>query len=255
MTELDPWLESLAPAHRQWVGQIIDGDRRGWWREELAKPGSTRQSLEDSFWHVDVVSEITRQARSHAAVADGVAAVLRTCTIVHPDQRWDRFESLDVASDHDLLRRWLLRACTESAPGPEITGLWFGLFNPVAEDSRVTCDMYISGSPYDPDDDDWRCSVAWKPDGAHARSLVLSQLYSIAYPAGGDAFADAEWALGLAYAALVVRQLVVDHGDAVLGTAPQRVITVGFDSGDLILIGAIGPEGLVFSEGQEGIPG
>ena len=60
---------------------------------------------------------------------------------------------------------------------------------------------------------------------------------------------DAEYPLCLAYAGLAVRELASRHHELLRGPLEQRVITVGFDSGDAIFLGAVNRHGLVLSLG------
>src|SRR5690606_1358758 len=57
--------------------------------------------------------------------------------------------------------------------------------------------------------------------------------------------------LCLVYATLAIRQLAQSMGPELLRDAEQRVLNVGFDSGDFICIGALRRAGLVFSRNSE----
>lgn len=151
-------------------------------------------------------------------------------------------------------------------PGASITGLWFGLFNPIRQ-GVPTADLYVAGSPYDSDNEEGNIPLHWRPASEEAGSPVLHGIYRIAYPdflAHGDSTEaakeayreamkrllgnDAEYPLCLAYAALAVRWLATQlEPELLLGGATERVLVTGFDSGDYICIGALTESGLRFS--------
>jgi hypothetical protein len=211
-------------------------------------------------WHGEIYEEIEKVAKSSCTVAEGMSVVVAACARhrSHPD--WKRFAELDFLSDLEHLRGWLLNAFS-SPPAGEVSGLWFGLFNPVY-DGEDAADIYVSGSPYDPNDPDWACAVTWKPSGAYARSRALKAIFDISYGEDGLSYGnegleergrrllmnDGEYPLCLAYGALAVRWLATELEPRVLlGDAAERVLFVGFDSGDLICIGGLTSGGLDFS--------
>lgn len=97
----------------------------------------------------------------------------------HPD--WGRLRALDFEDDLQHLRQWFESVLMSEPPGPEITGLWFGLVNPY-RGGRPTADMYVRGSTYDYKDEDWVLRTGWHPTASDARSRVLDAIYRIAYP-------------------------------------------------------------------------
>ncbi|MFP2924753.1 hypothetical protein ACLESO_05955 [Pyxidicoccus sp. 3LG] len=96
-------------------------------------------------------------------------------------------------------------------------------------------------------DFDWLFKQRWGEDTPHAVSIVLGAIYEIAYGRVGGLGNDAEYPLCLAYAALAIRHLAQRMGPVLLGDAVERVLHVGFDSGDFFCIGAVRQSGLVFS--------
>lgn len=135
------------------------------------------------------------------------------------------------------------------SPAP-ITGLWLGLFNPTVR-GRVTADIHLIGAPYDATDPDWLFRERWGKGTPDSGSTVLDSIYQVAYGHEAGLGNDAEYPLALAYAALAVRHLAQRMGPTLLGDATQRVLNVGFDSGDFLCIGAIQKDGLIFSENSE----
>jgi len=140
-------------------------------------------------WHGEIYEEIEKVAKSSCTVAEGMSVVVAACARhrSHPD--WKRFAELDFLSDLEHLRGWLLNAFS-SPPAGEVSGLWFGLFNPVY-DGEDAADIYVSGSPYDPKDPDWACAVTWKPSGAYARSRALKAIFDISYGEDGLSYGNA----------------------------------------------------------------
>ncbi|MCE9673567.1 hypothetical protein LY474_37755 [Myxococcus stipitatus] len=138
---------------------------------------------------------------------------------------------------------------TTPPPAP-ITGLWLGLFNPTVR-GRATADMHLIGAPYDATNPDWLFRQRWGQDTPDSGSAILDSIYRLAYEHEDGLGNDAEYALALAYAALAVRHLARHIGPTLLGDAAQRVLHVGFDSGDFLCIGAVRKDGLVFSRHRE----
>jgi hypothetical protein len=153
-----------------------------------------------------------------------------------------------VDGDLPRLREWLQAIMQTMPPPAKITGLWFGLFNPGTGGGGVTADLHVMGAPYSAEDHDWIFKDRWGQGSTpNAESAVLHEIYQIAYARKDGLGNDAEYPLCLAYAALAIRHLAQSLGPSLLRDADQRVLNVGFDSGDFICIGAIRKEGLVFS--------
>lgn len=79
---------------------------------------------------------------------------------------------------------------------------------------------------------------------------MLDRIYDLAYTEDDDdPLGNAEYRLGLTYGGLAVRWLAttVDR-DLLLGRSPKRLIQVGFNEGDWVGIGTLGPGGLAFDE-------
>ncbi|MDP8908182.1 MAG: hypothetical protein M3N47_03500 [Chloroflexota bacterium] len=213
-----------------------------------------------------VWEETEAAVKSTTDVRDGLARIIGLCATSQPHSDWDRFRELDIESDLAHLERWMQGVLTSDPPGASITGLWFGLFNPI-RDGVPTADLYVAGSPYNPDDEEWNIPLRWRPATGEARSSVLDGIYRIAYPDflahGGSTQAEkeaydeamnsllgneAEYPLCLAYAGLAVRWLATQlEPELLLADATERVLVTGFDSGDYICIGTLTAAGLRFS--------
>jgi hypothetical protein len=191
--------------------------------------------------------KIESLVHSECSVAAGLAQVIEHCAREHQHPAWARLRALEWESELSHLERWLTHVLRTDPPPPAITGWWFGLFNPV-RDGADSADLYVAGNPYDAKNGDWACGPRWFPEGRYAHSKVLADLYALAYAGTGpDSWLgnDAEYPLCLAYAALSVRTLAqrLDRS-LLLGGAEERVLVVGFDSGDSMVIGRLRAEGL-----------
>jgi len=182
------------------------------------------------------------------SVAGGYGAVIDHCRRRHPHPQWDELAALDVDADCEALDGWFVDLLDNEPPPAEVTGIYFGLFNPTYEDGPAA-DVYAAGNRYDPDDADWACGPAWWPERRYAESDLLQDLYRIAYRPGGLGN-DAEYPLCLAYAGLLLRDLSGRHADR-LSAGVERVLCTGFDSGDILCVGAVGRSGLVLSASAE----
>lgn len=195
-------------------------------------------------------SEIERVVKSDVPVTEGLLRVIQFCETARPHPDWSALRSLDIGGDLQQLQRWLETVMRQMPPPAPVTGLWFGLFNPVVQ-GRVTADLHLIGAPYSANDPDWIFRQRWGEDTPDAISAVLDAIYRVAYGRENGLGNDAEYPLCLAYAALVVRHLAKLMGPTLLGDAAQRVLHVGFDSGDFLCIGAVQRTGLIFSRSRE----
>jgi len=195
-------------------------------------------------------SELERVVKSDLPVAEGLQRIIHFCETARPHPDWSSLRALDVEGDLRHFQQWLESVLRTMPPPAPITGLWFGLFNPVVQ-GRVTADIHLIGAPYDAGDPDWLFRQRWGEDTPDSGSAVLDAIYRIAYGHGDGLGNDAEYPLCLAYAALVVRHLARLMGPTLLGDAAHRVLNVGFDSGDFLCIGAVQKDGLMFSRSSE----
>ncbi|WP_342377155.1 hypothetical protein NVS55_37830 [Myxococcus stipitatus] len=203
-----------------------------------------------SYNAAEFFRELERVVKSDLSVSDAFQRIIRFCAPARPHPDWAALEALDVEGDLRHLQAWLETLLRTSPPPASVTGLWFGLFNPMVKD-RVTADLHLIGATYDGTALDWLFRERWGRDTPDAASSVLEAIYQIAYGRDDGLGNDAEYALALAYAALAVRHVARLMGSRLLGEAVQRVLLVGFDSGDFLCIGAVRKEGLVFSRGRE----
>ena len=187
-------------------------------------------------------------------VADGtVAAVAMPQLIARgreewPGQIWDTVAQL-AFDEEAALAGWLHSVLAENPPGQPLNGLWFGLFMPARPDGCCHA-LYVGGTAHRDDADAemrWVGSLSWLPEVSTAPLAALAAL-----PTGLDeedapneeqpAVLAAVWLLPIAYAALLVRNVVPALARS--GWAePEVEVAVGYDSGDLLRVGVIASSG------------
>jgi len=187
----------------------------------------------------DSARMITDIAEKPLAIDPGMGKWLDYCAAVAPECKalWPRLRKLDFNADANDLESWLTRLFAREPPPNEINGLWFGLHNPVLDDGKPSCQMYVGGSTaYDPDStsNEWVCQLSYVPKGRYATSKVLNELYRSVEPVTknnvnslGEAF------LCHGYLALVVSHWCKGPMRTLLrGDASIRAVVIGHDSGD-----------------------
>ncbi|AEI67828.1 hypothetical protein [Corallococcus macrosporus] len=92
--------------------------------------------------------EIERVVKSDLSVAAALLHIIQFCEAARPHPDWAALRTLEVEGDLRQLQQWLETLIRETPPPAAITGLWFGLFNPVVQE-RVTADIHLIGAPYD----------------------------------------------------------------------------------------------------------
>lgn len=174
---------------------------------------------------------------SSGSIAGRMSAVVDECATQHPHADWARMRQIDYEADATRITRWLPEAFPAGQASAKYRGLWFGLFNPVRSNGRASADAYACASPaYEPESVDWACDI----DRLHARSylnsVVLGEIYRVAYEARGGLGNEAEYPLVLAYGSIAARTALSDW------VPPSQLsnlqgAAVGFDSGDALLLG------------------
>ena len=183
--------------------------------------------LAESF---DLIQEVVR---NETPVSRGMQDLIRWCSARRPHRDWERLGRIRWEEDVQRLARWLESVLRDEPPAPTITGLWFGIFNPVVEDS-ASADLYVAGNPYS-GDPDWAVAPAWEAPAA--RSAALAEIYKVAWDGDEALGNDAEYPLALGYAALAVRTLAATLNRTILlGSTQGRTFEVGFDSGDAMVV-------------------
>jgi len=188
-----------------------------------------------------IVAEVARPS----SVAESMSRLIDQCEAARPHSDWARFRALPFG-DLDSLVGWLRRLFITEPYDRPLRGLWFGLFNPCNDDEPIA-DIYVCGSERfepDPRSNEWAVGAEWRPEARYAGSPILAELYRIAYR-DNALKNDAEYPLCLGCAAFAVRHvLTMVEPSLILGTADSLGVAVGFDSGDFILLGELGPQGV-----------
>jgi hypothetical protein len=178
-------------------------------------------------------------AENPVPVEKGMKRWFEYCDRVAPEKKrlWSQLKKLDYAADARRLTNWLSRLLAADPPPKSINGLWFGLFNPCPREDEVSCQAYLGGSKeFDPrsDSNEWVCQLKYRPKGGYANSQILPEIYAQVNPLEEhDLMYLGEPFLCHGYLALVVANWC--HGPMrtkLLGSAKQRAVVMGHDSGD-----------------------
>lgn len=171
---------------------------------------------------------IEQVVRSETNVQTGFSRLLSYCQAKWQHDIWQRIARLNVEDDVEQLSIWLKQLFAKEPPHDNIKAYWFGLFNHILENGEVTCGLYVSGSTqFDSSTSDWACwdEDSYLPEGRHANSLILRQIYSLV--SDTKVALVGEYMLCFGYSCLTVKYI--------FGNSPKPAV-VGFDSGDFIAI-------------------
>lgn len=208
----------------------------------------------DSVWReLELLTETSLSPNA------AMSRFLGVCAASHAHPSWDDLAALDYDAGVLELEPWLTRLLTSEPPPPATNAFWVGLCNPLDQDDEPYADFYLSGSDaYDPDDEDydWACDPSWFPEGRFASSSILKDMYRIAYGPEDGLENDAEWSACLMFAILAIRTLFAKPAIHTLLPACRkaRPVVVGFDSGDMHLLGAISHLGWLSSQLRAPVP-
>ena len=193
---------------------------------------------------------VVELARRGSAASVLMTTAIDLCRSISDGAVWEQIAAIDWNSDREHCRRWILALLDAETPGPSITGLWFGIFNPM-RDGNVGSDFYLTGSSSYPSDD-WMLESAWTPTRRYAQSPAQAEIYRLAAHGGADALAVADYILTFAHAASRVNDFV-EHLDQalMLGGAAARGVAVGHDSGDAVFLGELTSTGMDRSRTSE----
>ncbi len=201
-----------------------------------------------SMNHV-VVSETVLAALKHAGVTDGscgspckcgglrqrVPGAHRGDTTPHGRRpAWQELHGIDWVADLDASRSWFSGIVTGDPPPREVTGLWFGINEPVRAGGTV-CDFYLSGST-EPLEEEWPAEVSWFPRGDYVLSPALAQVYRAGRREDLHRDPSVTWLLDYAVPLALVASTVVHllrevPAESWLGGADRRHVALGHDSG------------------------
>jgi len=189
--------------------------------------------------------EVARITSSAVSVTDGMHALIDFVTQEKPGHKWSELRSLDYQADSLIVRDWLKSVLTKEPPSAKVKAYWFGIFNPIVND-EASCGFYLMGSTeYTPDDFDWACwdDDSYLPKMRYAPSQVLPVIYRTVM-SDEDEESLGEYTLCLGYVALVVAEMARSlKPELFLGKANKRVVAVGYDEGDGIVLGVFNKAG------------
>jgi hypothetical protein len=158
-----------------------------------------------------------------------------------PAPVWDQLARGPFDEDAKALGPWLQEALTRFPPSRPLTGLWFGLATPVDEAGAPQHAMYLAGTS-EPDvsmeDHQWIYALDWRPDIRPAPLLELRRFPTGFEDPPREGEPEAAWALPLAYAASAVVQTLRNLPPGPWA-APATVTAVGYDSGDILVLGTL----------------
>jgi hypothetical protein len=192
----------------------------------------------------DILHEVLDHATAllrgdHAGMPQVMRQTLAFGDQLLPDPRWERLAALDWEGDVEQSRAWLEGLLSHDAPGQEIDGLWFGLFDPIYE-GAATWDFYVSGSTmWGTGEPAWPCDTTWWVDGRYRRSTVQHQMRLLSASqasergAGDEVFTACDVAIRLVHVAGTVLDLLGSvPASRWLGPRDVRGVSLGHDSGD-----------------------
>lgn len=139
-----------------------------------------------------------------------------------------------VAIDDDVrhVREQLTSLLAKEPPRFPVVALYFGLFDAMGERGVEEIGFYVAGvDRYDPNGPHCLCNPAWWPEGRYLASDALAEVKVAELSASGKERAFIGYA-GQLGAALVVARF------ASASLVPTAIRVVGFDSGDVVELGA-----------------
>lgn len=185
--------------------------------------------------------------RPEAPFSPMLLRFLEGCARTLPHPAWSALRQFDWEQELARLSSWLTRTLVTEPPPRGTSGLYFGLFNPV-EKRKATAELYVAGYAASEERDAPLVDgeQTWWPEGRHAGSLGLRRTYALAYEARRPLGNDLEYPVALVLGALAARTLVsVLPPTLVLGDAKVLRVAAGFDSGDIVEVGALRRSGFV----------
>lgn len=191
----------------------------------------------------DAMRTVVELARRGSDPSVLMTTAIDLCRNISDGRAWEQIAAIDWDADREHCRKWIRAVLEAETPGPSITGLWFGIFNPV-RDGQVSSDFYVTGSSSYPSDD-WMLESAWTPTRRYAQSPAQAEIYRLAAQGGADTLAIADDVLTFAHAATQVNDFVMHSSRSVmLGAAAGRGVAVGHDSGAAVFLGELTSTGM-----------
>jgi hypothetical protein len=219
----------------------VAGDDR-----EVSRPTFDKMIIDqaDKSEYIDVI----KQAMADSITMDhGMTVLLSYCKSIVSSPIWDQLNDLDYQRDSSLLSTWLESLLRSIPPGSNIVAFWFGLFVTVVNQEE-TMALYLSGSTkYDKHSADWACwdEESYTPDNGYLYSNVLAKIYRVTSQNDEPVSDLGVNLLCLGYTCLSVWALCQTVTSlSRIATGREIAIAVGFDDGDYINLGIVGPRGI-----------
>ncbi len=203
-----------------------------------------------------LVLEIIRESES---VSAGMERIIARCNERLPHSVWAELSGLSYEEDVEKLRDWLVNVHAADPPGLKVAILYFGLREcPNLEDDEcdISMDIALCGIAEEPVNKvalPPHTEVNYVPKEPYADSAILSKirkvLDSIIIEPEDEDEDDMENGpvdelgtemLGLTYANLAMREVCRQiQPELLLGDRESRHIAVGWDEGDIIIMGEV----------------
>jgi hypothetical protein len=194
-------------------------------------------------------SFIVNEVRSARTIQESLERVIEKCETAEPHGDWNDLRNVEIEDSKKFGKRvknWFSNKNLKA----EISGLWFGIFNPangrwpIADFRVVGCSDFVA----DTNDNSWASNTrTWSPD-SRAFSPVLERYFKIAYRDNGLGN-KAEYPLCLAYTTLALRDVFMTSKPSVFLRNSNSVgVAVGFDGGDFIVLGTLTKNGMSLLE-------
>ena len=202
-------------------------------------------------------------------VIPGIHTLINMCNTLAPNVIWNEIRELDYENDISHLEEWLVKLLDKQPPGDNVGVLSFGLFENYEgekagnEEHLVYTDMYLGGyESLTKGEIGWepKGKLIYLPEGAEAKSSVLREIYWKIDDIcdWSEVFVDDPmygiYELGpcfltLGYAALCALHFCRKTQRMLLiGGREHRVVEVGFDCGDTLVIGSVNMNRLILGE-------
>lgn len=154
-----------------------------------------------------------------------------------PSPCWEAIAGIDTHQDVVALATWLAQLSRSAAIPPDVSGLWFGLYEVLPEQGEAAqAVMELAGGPGFPDQEDWLLHLTWRAGQAPLPGLgAVLPLAAFGTPQVREL---AEYAVVLTYAmALTLDAIEAARIEPFLESRPVLGIATGFHDGDIALIG------------------
>lgn len=201
--------------------------------------------------HAAIFDRIKRLVAQDQTVSAGMREIIDLCAADVPHADWDALATIDYQADVDSLRDWMPGVFRSQKPSFPIRGILVSLCHPGTPEGEIWSDLELMATPrYDAADPDgaWMFDKErFYPDDAAAYSAALRSIYGIAHGSHrvgksvpGKLRNDAEWPLGLAFAAFAVRTFLTGQTAATIDPrSPGIGVVAGFGDGDMLTIGEL----------------